>query len=362
MFLQHTLHRAIYMCKWCRYSDLITERFMFHMETAHNHRESPDVFWQPCKRFAKLLECNMQGCMFFTHEDKQLDAHQIEHARNLGPTDVVRVSVSDLSDAMQRALIRGQRRNMEEPSLFNKRMERSRGLVSPPLSITVDMSKPVQAVRPERSTPSDDEGPRRRPRKSKREDRPTPPTLRMVEEDSPVSGRERARNGRSNGQDFRAHYHMSYMMKILDLVQTLQPPPRMGRPIYLPLERAVRLRQAVRYVTEFTSYRRTVFMYSHELPRPMTGAVVLREEDDVEGSPIVTGIAITYHSGSVEARGQMQPLAYNWRHKGVMYDVYATPWCVVRKVQLQDIPGPSLYVVVDPQSYSNYDVEFIHMQ
>ena len=344
---------------------------MFHLEVKHQRAGDPDDFWKSCPEFSKLLECRVSGCLFFTNRQNKLDIHKMEHSKIVGPSEDVSVTVGDLSEAMQVVLLQDQRRRMADPSLLYKNIEREHGLVSPPLRVTEDMVKPTRAVRPERVTPpAVDEDQPQRPRPVRRFERPWPNTPERGEapEDEPVARRTRNRP-RTGGntrkpkklEDPGMYYHRNYMTKIVDVVRNIQPPPRMGRPVYLPLERAVRLRPLARYVAEFSTHRQTIFMFFHELTPPMTGAVVRREEDDIEGSPVVAGIAVAYVTGSPEARGQMHPLAYNWRHKAILYDVFVTPWAAMRKLQVSELPRPHLYLVINPEIYKDYETEVIQM-
>ena len=344
---------------------------MFHLELKHVQRGTADDYWRPCDEFQQLIECKLPGCLFFTTSAEKLELHKMEHTKLLGPEEEVKVTMGDLTEAMQRVLIQDQRRRMEEPSLLHKNIERRHGLVSPPFRITEDMAKPTRAVRPERVTPpSMDEEQPQRPRPVRRFQRnwPDTPEQREAPEEEPVARRTRNRP-RTGGntrkekklEDPGMYYHRNYMTKIVDVVRNIQPPPRMGRPVYLPLERAVRLRPLARYVAEFSTPRQTIFMFFHELTPPMTGSVVRREEDDIEGSPVVAGIAVAYVTGSPEAKGQMHPLAYNWRHKAILYDVFVTPWAAMRKLQVSELPRPHLYLVINPEIYKDYETEVIQM-
>ena len=312
--------------------------------------------------------------VFFTKTDEKLVRHRLTHSKIVGPTEELTISMGDLSEAMQAALIRDQRRRMEEPSLMYKRVERSRGLVSPPFRLEVKGVEATSEASPDEDVSKTDEPdepwvtkavPRRRkiiPR--------TPDVVPGPDEEISTTRRIRSKTGAHNikrKEDKKRPYvrttetHMSYMSRVLEITQTLPPPPRTGRPVYMTLERAAKLRPTARYIAEFVGIRQSWLMFFYELLQPMTGAVIRREEDDVPGSPVVAGIAVILHDGCPEARQVAQPAAYNWKWKATVYDVHSSPWTAVRKLQLSEMPHPGIFLVINPKTYVSVNTEIVHM-
>ena len=150
MFLRHQEHRNVYMCRWCTYADLVTDRFQFHLSSVHRRTLDVESCFRPCIVFTTLEECDVRGCNFRTNTREKLHEHMPEHEELMDDPLEGSVQLADLSENLRALVLRDQRREMGQQSTFNKTVERERGLVSPPLSLQLE-------VKPRRTKATDGE-------------------------------------------------------------------------------------------------------------------------------------------------------------------------------------------------------------
>ena len=167
-----------YVCKYCTYSDLVTDRFTAHVLGQHGGRAiNADEFFRKVAPFQELQQCPWEACEFRSHTLTRLNHHLTLHSIQAAREASV-VRVEDLSTDLQADLVVSQRRDMGAHSERRKLEERRQGLPSPPLVLNLELGKPVHTVRPKRVG----------------EQRPTPP--RGVQSDDErrwESGRARGR-------------------------------------------------------------------------------------------------------------------------------------------------------------------------
>ena len=285
MFLKHALHRMAYLCRYCEYADLVTNRFKAHVHTQHDSTINPEVCFKPVVAFRALLECGEPRCLFFTNTQAKLVGHALVHRED--EERVITLPLNQLSEEMQSEVLVQQRRNMEAPSLNNKPIERERGLVSPPLEMKLK-NKPMQSVSPRRTPPSDAEemspgefvhmmlhkgqatlrgfgrgGKVHLEVKDGRERKNwylpmqlediQPPRSPTSTDDDHVATRTRSRTQGVRNRHYRPDEYpraQGMQNKIFDLVKALPRPPMVARPMLTSLERAQRKRPAARYLAE----------------------------------------------------------------------------------------------------------------
>ena len=372
-FLIHTPHRMAYLCRYCEYADLVTDRFKVHVTTQHNSTINVEACFKPVVVFWALLECKEPECVFMTNNQAKLDKHAEIHRDDGGRT--ITLPLDELSADMQREVLVQQRRNMETPSLNNKRVERSRGLDSPPLELHLK-KKPTQSVSPRTTPPSDELSPGEfvhmmlakgqatikgfgrgnkvhlqvkdgRDRKNwylpmELDDIQPPRSSTTEEEGTHVATRTRSKmQGVRSGRGWPDEYTRAQGMqrKIFDLVKALPQPPTVARPMMTSLERAQRKRPAARYLAEIQILEETMYICFFKLVEPCRGAITHRY-DQRSGSIVVAGVVVTLFAGAPGCKRGNEGSNTRWLTMGPIYDVQTRPWSVVRRIQLSSAPGP----------------------
>ena len=374
-FLNHHYHHKAYFCQWCDYADLVTERFGDHLQYKHDKVVELEQFFKECDVFGRLIQCHFNECDFRTTTEAKLRMHMMDHSPTAeGDPEVAKIQIEHLQEALRQALKGQYRNNIAQQSAMNKVMERRHGLVSPPISVVVEIEKPTQSVRPERTTPSS----------------PTTATNEMDAMASPVLAcarrnlgrgrglgefvreynrmREESRPGRTSPPRYRRTAFDGAMMRsnrrvhtfdqrLFDMVRMLPLPPATGRPQYTPLERAVKARPLWRYVAELAGTTRPTFMGFGRCVQPMVGALTPTNEAVMKRNPIISGVCVSYHTGAPETGSKFAPNQMRWKFAGPVYDVETRPWSILRKVQIAYIPEDGLYQILDPEREEMWSVE-----
>ena len=375
-FLNHHYHRKAYFCQWCEYADLVTERFADHLQFEHDKVEDAERFFKECDVFGKLIQCHFDGCGFRTTKESKLRVHMLDHS----PTterdpEIAKIQIEHLQEALRQALKGQYRDNIAQQSAMNKTAERRHGLVSPPISLVIEMEKPTQPVRPERATPPSPNTPTRttamgspvlacarrnvgrgrgldafvREYNRMRDEpcpggaRPSPPRYRRTMFDNTMT--------RSNRRIHQFDQHLFEMVRMLPL------PPATGRPQYTPLERAVKMRPLWRYVAELRGTTRPTFLGFGRCVQPMVGALTPTDESAMKKNPVISGVCVSYHTGAPGTGARFSPNQMRWKFAGAIFDVETRPWMVTRKIQIAYIPEDGLYQIIDPEREEMWPVE-----
>ena len=399
VFLSHTLHHEVYMCRWCSYADLVTNRFERHIGTIHRRDIDVESCFKPCIVFGPLLECPVEECDFRTNSEVKLDAHKPVHEEEEQPGVDIQgtIQLGELSANLQRLIVREQRRKMAEQSTTNKIPERMTGLPSPPLTLDVELEKPVQPVRPRVTPPTEDNQPRRYkrvtgfgrgkisfemvddgplspgvpspPRWSELRQVPRPPSPSpppREPEEQPVAARTRRRVKRDKKkamkqEDITPERRNRIRRAQEELFCALRNKPRMAPrpPFLLPIEQAAKAKPRARYIAELHGGDFTFFMCFYAL-MPACQAVLIQRRMD-EKVDIVQGVSVDYHLGAPETYRAGDPTTFRWTIRGPLYDVGTRPWSVVRKFQMSSTPEIKLYVLLNPESLARYNTEVFRL-
>ena len=374
LFLRHQEHRNVYMCRWCTYADLVTDRFQFHLSSVHRRTLDVESCFRPCIVFTTLEECDVRGCNFRTNTREKLHEHMPEHEELMDNPLEGSVQLADLSEDLRALVLRDQRREMGQQSNFNKTVERERGLVSPPLSLQLEVKPrrkfiPRPPPTPTMTSPvpgtqkrdvnltgfgrgkfhlAQQEEPKRRMGRAQMCKFPHEPGYQ------PMSSRNKRKNKQGDVEEQLTDEQRRRKIQE-EAFRALRDIPRpRRRPMLLPLERVVRRNTHARYIAELTGGHRTFYMLFFEL-LPVCNALLIQREEEVVSQ--VTGIVINHHMGSADAYRADDGHGVQWEVRGPMYDVYTRPWSVVRRVQLSSTPPNELYYVLNPVTEVRYATE-----
>ena len=377
-FLTHHEHAMAYVCRYCTYSDLVTDRFAAHVQQRHGGSPiNPDDFFRYVEPFGELQMCPYHDCEFVTNSLPRLNVHlRVHTAERCAKAQPIRVE--DLSDALGASLVVSQRRDMEEQSLRRKVEEREQGLPSPPLVLHVNLDKPMQPVRPKTSTakhvkrPSssvalgtDDERqaaqrPRGRPRRSMVETPASTPVSRRAESVRRIP-RSTPDVLHSCRRERRSTSPLTEM-RVLQLVRNLPRPPMIWRPMFLPMERVVQMCPTMRYFAEMDHRSRAMFLCFRELPQPMAGAITRPTGSSGTQPPVVSGVMVMLHSGAPDAHSLGQSFFSKWKLVGALVDTRTKPWTTLRKIQLTSTVPEGEFMLVDPGRLLFIDVEVVFLK
>ena len=375
--MRHQPHRKAYLCRWCPYADLVTDRFQFHLSSVHGRTIDPESCFSGCNVFFTLKSCDVRGCNFITNTKEKLERHVPDHDELEDDPPLVRsVMLGELSHDLQVKVVEEHRRNMGKQSAMNKTVEREEGLISPPLEL---MIRPNPRTEPRADPTSEPSSPPRiagfgrgkiRLVDEEEEGGQQPETRRRrgammtkfpyEEGEQPVASRTRQRaRGRavSHGNDnspMRRERARVIQEELTKAMNELPFPQRVRRPTLLPMEKAARARSQARYIAELTGGRRIFYMCFYELITPCDGTLIQRVP---KNNIVVTGCVINYHAGSPGMFRGVQSVPCRWDIKGPMYDTYTRPWTVVRKVQLESTPSDGMYYVFDPRLRERHPAE-----
>ena len=369
-FLRHTDHTAVYMCEWCTYSDLVTDRFQQHAALVHGRRDfDVEGCFRACAKFRELQECSWDECDFITNTYPRLNFHMyLMHSPRgaaRSPARVATVRVDELDEAVAAGLVVQQRRDMAEQSMFRKVEERRHGLRSPPLTLMLEAAAEEPTARG--ATANDNQPDDERQRRVVGFGRG-----KVQYADSPVVSPQRPGTEDEQSEDSGdVHVVLSPQEaraqmaardeQVFERVRQLPRPPRVGRAMYLPAERAAAKRPLARYLARMDHTHRPMFLFFFELMQPMTGAVVKRPTEENNYTPVMAGAAVTRHAGAPELRGRSQPSQIPWKVMGELVDTYSRPWMIVRRVQLSAFIPEGLYQLVDAHRRLIYEVEVMFL-
>ena len=371
------------MCRWCAYADLVTTRFEGHLTTVHQRSINVEECFRPCMVFVSLIECDFRGCNFRTHTEEKMAQHRPVHEEDDSPASITletTVRVGDLSEDVQKMLIKDQRRRMGDHSRLNKVCERERGLSPPPLELNVTLERQKNKGKT-RGTPSSGDLNAKQPRTSKRKitgfgrGRTRLEVLELEDTDpendgsvgvesrrsklsaeQPVSSRTRRRMKNGDAVDLQGDERRERTRRAQEeLFSALRNLPRKPQPMMLPLERAARQQPRARYIAQMFGGHYMFFMSFFELLPAFNGQLIHRRDD--EKISVVMGAIVNFHLGAPETHRAPEAMSERWNVKGPIYDVGTRPWSIVRKMQLSSTPDVDLYHLLNPATQNRYNTQ-----